>query len=41
VSDDRRHLLRSADAAKWMQAAHLLVDLLPFCEQRLVALGGN
>jgi hypothetical protein len=24
-----------------MQAAHLLVDLLPFCEQRLVALGAN
>jgi hypothetical protein len=41
VSDDLSHLLRSADAAEGVQAAHLLLDPLPFCEERLVALGRN
>jgi hypothetical protein len=41
VSDDRRYLFRSADAAEGMQAAHLLVDLLLFRPQCLVALGGD
>ena len=41
VSDDGRHLLRPADAAERMQAARLLVDLLPFVEQRFVPLGGD
>ena len=41
VSDDRRHLLGLADASERMQVAHLLVDLLAFCDQRLIALGSD
>jgi hypothetical protein len=41
VSDDRRDLPRLADSAERVEAAHLLVDLLPVCEQSLVTLGGD